>query len=172
VDVNWMLPIEAFEWIEANIDPGSRILEFGSGDGSARLAENYEVWSVEHDEEWLGVALVNYVHAPIVENEISTSVGEVGWYDPAMLEEGIPDSVSLIIIDGPTGAIGRTGVLAHFQVLPDTEYFLIDDVDREVESALLDILLKTIDGEVNIISSAHLRSDESPRRFAVVRQRR
>ena len=35
----WMLPIEAFEWVEKNIPEGSTVLEFGSGDGSQRLAD-------------------------------------------------------------------------------------------------------------------------------------
>jgi hypothetical protein len=167
-----MLPSEAFEWIEENISAGSRILEFGSGDGSTRLAGNYEVWSVEHNSEWLGVAPVNYIHAPIVDNEVSSSVGEEGWYDPDSMRDGLPSSVSLIIIDGPTGDIGRTGVLAHLQILPETYYFLVDDIDREAEQLLLTRIINTIDSEVTVIGSTHLRSDGSPRQFAVLKLRR
>ena len=172
LDSNWMLPFEAFEWIEANISTGSRILEFGSGDGSIRLAGNYDVWSVEHNPHWLDVAPVNYIHASIVENVVSNSVGEHGWYDPAVLAKNLPDSVALIIIDGPTGGIGRTGLLAHIFLLPQTDYFLVDDVDRGAEQSLLSKIIEVIDAKVTVIKSAHLRNDGSPREFAVLNLRR
>ena len=77
----WMLPEEAFIWIEENIPFGSSIFEFGSGIGSVRLSKNYSVTSVEHDSDRLDIAPVDYIHAPIVENTHSTEVGEIGWYD-------------------------------------------------------------------------------------------
>ena len=173
MDFNWMLPPEAFEWIESNIPEGSRILEFGSGHGSERLARRYDVWSVEHDEEWLGITPVNYVHAPIVDNEASSAVGEIGWYDPSALQESRPESVALIIVDGPPGSIGRTGLIAHIDLLPATEQFLIDDVDREAEESLLAALATYTDAEVmDTYSSALCRTDGSPRQFAVLKLKR
>ena len=68
----WMLPKAAVQWIEKNIDAGENILEFGSGDGSQQLAENYELFSIEHDVNWLGKTQSTYIHAPIVSNRTST----------------------------------------------------------------------------------------------------
>ena len=75
-----MLPIEAFEWVERNIPKGSTVLEFGSGDGSQRLADRYQLWSVEHDADWLNRTTSNYVYAPIVSNPVSDEYQEQGWY--------------------------------------------------------------------------------------------
>ena len=49
----WALPDKAFQWIEENIPFGSNIVELGSGHGSMRLSQNYQLWSIEHDEAWL-----------------------------------------------------------------------------------------------------------------------
>ena len=133
IDVSWMLPEPAFNWIETNIPQGSTILEFGSGHGSARLASNYTVYSIEHDEEWLGISPVHYIHAPIIENEVSIAHGELGWYDPARIAPYIPDEVDLIIIDGPNGSIGRTGILNSLELFDWSSFVLVDDIDREAE---------------------------------------
>ena len=61
----WMMPKEAFEWIENNIPFGSKILEIGSGKGSERLAVNYTLFSVEHNPEWINKYNSNYIYAPI-----------------------------------------------------------------------------------------------------------
>ena len=76
----WMLPNTAFEWIEANIASGGTILEFGSGEGSKRLAISYSLYSVEHNPEWLNVSGGKYLYAPIkLSDEFNN---EIGWYDP------------------------------------------------------------------------------------------
>lgn len=167
-DTGWILPIEAFEWIENNIEAGSKLLEFGSGHGSNRLTARFELWSVEHDEDWLEITESNYIHAPIVPNEVSTREGEIGWYDPERFDL-FPPRVSLIIIDGPPGHIGRSGILAYLDILPQTDYLLIDDVDREPEKSLCTNILKIFDSEVNIIRSVHLRSDGTPREFCILK---
>ena len=45
----WALSKEAFEWIDAHLEPRDHILELGSGHGSVILSEKYRVSSVEHD---------------------------------------------------------------------------------------------------------------------------
>ena len=47
---------ELQDWIFNNLPEGSKILEFGSGTGTIELAEQYEVTSVEDNEEWLYLA--------------------------------------------------------------------------------------------------------------------
>lgn len=131
----WMLPNAAFEWIEKTFDKSSTILEFGSGDGSQRLAQRYELWSVEHDEAWIGKTKSNYVHATIEKNPVSTAHGEAGWYNPSFFSK-VPKKVDLIIVDGPVGLIGRAGLLHHLNALPAFRYILVDDTDRPEEQAL------------------------------------
>ena len=63
---------ELQDWIFNNLPEGSKILEFGSGYGTIKLAEQYEVTSVEDNEEWLYLAQNNtYIYAPLVND----------WYD-------------------------------------------------------------------------------------------
>ena len=164
---DWMLPNEAFNWIEENIPNGSSILEFGSGHGSIRLSENYSVTSVEHNEDWLDIATVNYIHAPIVENHYSTEVGEKGWYDASVVVDNFPSKIDLIIIDGPPGFIGRTGILSIIDALSISKWVILDDVDRESESKLCESM-ETI---FNCLSTKYFceipRKDGSIRAFSV-----
>ena len=95
-----MLPQEVFDWIDSNINSGSRILEFGSGNGSKILSKKYELISIEHDETWLNMGDGKYIHAEIRENRYSTQFSQRGWYDVEKIV-GLPSDVELIIIDGP-----------------------------------------------------------------------
>ena len=55
-----------FSWIMSNLPEGSTILEFGSGRGTIELTKYYNVYSVEQDSKWLGLAeKAEYIHAPI-----------------------------------------------------------------------------------------------------------
>lgn len=46
---------ECFQWILANVNPGSRVLEFGSGPVSTpKLNSIYDLVSVEHDPAFIG----------------------------------------------------------------------------------------------------------------------
>ena len=79
MDSGWSLPKKAFQWIEENIAFGSNIVELGSGHGSIRLTENYHVWSVEHDKQWLNISPSNYIHAEITPYSINGKEGF--WYN-------------------------------------------------------------------------------------------
>ena len=87
MNAGWMLPNEAFSWIEERIPSGAVVIEFGSGDGSVRLSERFELYSVEHNVDWLHKSKSTYVHAPIVTNSVSTSRNEEGWYDESCFDE-------------------------------------------------------------------------------------
>lgn len=138
----WMMPIAAFEWIESNIEYGKTILEFGSGKGTKRLSQNYEIYSVEHNVDWLGFAESNYIYAPIVLNEGPIVDNEIGWYDPKPIKEQIPKNISLLIIDGPPANIGRGGILNHLDIVTECDYILIDDMQRPKEYELSQKLAK------------------------------
>jgi hypothetical protein len=130
-DLPWMLPTPAFEWIETNIASGGTILEFGSGEGSKRLAMTYSLYSVEHNPEWLNVSGGNYLYAPIKLNDEFNN--EIGWYDLEPIKHKLPTQIDLMIIDGPNGTIGRSGLLNHTDLFSWDFPVLIDDLHREQE---------------------------------------
>jgi hypothetical protein len=168
VNQGWMLTPEVMSWIDENIQPDSVILEFGSGHGSIKIAEKYKLWSIEHDSTWIGVSNSIYIEAKIIANPISDKYGERGWYDFESLSE-VPDSVELIIIDGPPGKIGRSGILHYLEELPTCRWILIDDTDRNPEAILANELIKRllVQSTVEIISELR-RSNNSKRKTTII----
>ena len=92
----WMLPLNAFRWIEENLPHGSTILEFGSGEGSKLLMDNYDLFSVEHNPEWLRLNDKKCLYAPIKIND--KFPGEIGWYDLELIKKSLPSQIDLMII--------------------------------------------------------------------------
>ena len=162
ISEGWMLPKEAFDWIKSNIAIGSRILEFGSGDGSKILSELYELISIEHDKTWLNKGSGRYIHSKIIENPSSTEFSQKGWYDYEKITD-LPPSVELIIVDGPPGEIGRAGILEFLEDLPFTKWILVDDTDRCDEKALVEKLALKLQplSQVNIISKSKRANGEN-----------
>ena len=139
----WMMPEEAFEWIENNIPFGSKVLEFGSGKGSERLAVNYTLFSVEHNPEWINKYNSNYIYAPIKLYEQDSQKKGLGWYEIEAIKNNLHENnFALIIIDGPPASIGREGIMDHLWILDKSEYILIDDLQREKEFELSQMLSK------------------------------
>ena len=136
-DPVWMLPESAMSWIESTLPEGASILELGSGHGTGRLAQRFDMLSIEHDVEWVKRCSTPCIHAPIEENSTSSAAGEQGWYRLSVVIDSIPDDLDLVIVDGPPGSIGRTGLLQSLHALPRDVPFLVDDVHRQAESALL-----------------------------------
>mgnify|MGYP000188442185 CR=1 FL=1 len=133
----WMMPREAFEWIEEHIPIGSKVLEFGSGKGTERLSHNYTLFSIEHNPEWIGRYNSNYIYAPIKLAPTDSSEQGIGWYDIEIIKQNLPDEdFALIIIDGPPASIGRSRILNHLWILGKSDYILIDDLHRKEEYSL------------------------------------
>ena len=168
MDESWMLPQEAVAFVLEHVEPGSVVVEFGSGHGSQVLSEHFELYSFEHDEAWLGVTSSTYIHAPIVENQHATEAGEKGWYDLDVVKQHWPVDPQCVIVDGPPGFIGRTGILSMLDELASVSLILVDDVDRIEEEKLSNVLSKNLDFNQTIHLVNKPRKNGSERRFAIL----
>ena len=167
----WMLPSEVFKWIDENIPQGSLILEFGSGKGSIELSKKFDLISIEHDEQWLGLSDGKYIHAEILQNQVSNKYSEVGWYDFDKLTD-LPSTVEVILIDGPPGEIGRSGILHWLPNLPDSTWIIIDDTDRIKEKHLAELFINRLSPKnFYDILSINTRHNGDFRKATVLRMR-
>ncbi len=167
---NFMLPEKVFIMIEERIQRGATIIELGSGDGTKKLAENYDITSIEHDENWASILENTHIYAPIVKNEISSSLGEEGWYDIVETDERIPNEIDLLLIDGPPGWIGRSGILNQAWLIHRSKEILIDDTDRSAESKLANSILEITNGSIEEFCADELNGRGEPRRFSWIKQ--
>ena len=167
MNTDWMMPNEIFSWLQENVEKGSSVLEFGSGHGSFKLAEQFDLLSIEHNPDWLDLAPSRYVHAEIIENHVSAEHNQQGWYDPLPIIKAIKSRpISVVIVDGPPGDIGRHGLLSFLDELPKTAIFIVDDVHRNDEFDLLQKLLDWHGGESVINSTVYESGKE--RKWAVI----
>jgi len=120
------------DWIIKNLERDSNILEFGSGIGTSRLSEHFNMTSIEHDTKFVGLYDSEYIHAPI----------KNGWYDVSKLESVLGKKFDLILVDGPTGIIGRDGWIRNMNLFKlDDTIIIMDDLNRNKE---LEIYKKTL----------------------------
>ncbi|MHA1469200.1 MAG: hypothetical protein ACTSSP_01420 [Candidatus Asgardarchaeia archaeon] len=123
---------EIHEWIHDNLPEGSTILELGSGKGTARLAEKYKMFSVEHDKRWMNKYNSTYIYASIKD----------GWYDVKALRKKLPKHYDLLLVDGPPRKVDGTKVgrkkMSEFMDLFNTNVIMLfDDSDRGREAKLI-----------------------------------
>ena len=136
----WSISNELFDWIRNNVKDGSTILELGSGRGTIELCKHYNMFSIEHDKKYLNKSESTYIHAPIKD----------GWYDIDFFK--LPKEYSLLLVDGPTGSIGRSGLLKNLDLFHRC-IIIIDDTQRKEEYDLYLELCKIYDKEINIIEN-------------------
>ena len=124
----WMMPAEVFDWLGRRLTAEDVVVELGSGEGTARLANITDaVVTIEHDPQYLLESddCITSVHAPIVG----------GWYDRDRVKAALPDRYTCVIVDGPPGTIGRHGLLENLDLFADVP-FLFDDTHRQPEREL------------------------------------
>ena len=124
---DWAISEELFDYVLNNLKPGSTILELGSGTGTIELCKHYKVYSIEHDIRYVGLAPSTYIHAPITN----------GWYNIDILKEQLPEHYDMIIVDGPTGKIGRYGFLSNIDLFDISKPIIFDDTNRPDELKLV-----------------------------------
>tara|TARA_S200000501_G_scaffold88917_1_gene81938 strand:+ start:5932 stop:6705 length:774 start_codon:yes stop_codon:yes gene_type:complete len=118
--------------IKQLVEPGSTIVELGSGNGTNKLTKEFTVYSIEDNSNWIGYCEdSNYIHAPLVKLDYNREIVE--WYDPEIIEKNLPENYDLILIDGPAGKKGRSGFLANMELFNLNVPIVIDDTLREHE---------------------------------------
>ena len=123
------------------------ILELGSGEGTGRLLERFNVISIEHDEKFLGWYDSTYIHAPIepFRKQCAYFPTDQGWYNRDVLKRELPKHrYDLILVDGPPNAIGRGGFY-KWRMLFDLEVpIVVDDIHRERERKMIGLLSREL----------------------------
>ena len=131
---------ETYEWILKNLPKGKTILELGSGKGTVELTKHWKVYSIEHSKKWLGYAeKSNYIYTPII------SYGkkkQYDWYDREIIKKKIPKEYDLLLVDGPTGNIGRKGFLRNIGLFKMNIPIIIDDTQREQYVNICDFIVE------------------------------
>ena len=121
------------------VPEGSTFLELGSGKGTAKLVEHFNVYTVEHDPEYVGmVPGAHYIHAPLVPVKRNKRFSElVEWYDVDVLKRELPASYAAILVDGPPSSKRRPGFYLNYALFDPTAIVFIDDVGRASEINML-----------------------------------
>lgn len=128
-----------YDWIVLNIPEGKTILELGSGETTIKLCEKYSVISIEHDKKYIGLAKnSNYIHAEIIKYDNHQ------WYSIDKLKVLKELKYDFILVDGPTGIIGRIGFLHNLNLFNTNVKILIDDTNRAAELKLANALSKKL----------------------------
>lgn len=119
-------------WLIDNLKEGSNVLEFGSGEGTKLLTEKFNVTSIEHDIDYVGLdPKSKYIHAEFIN----------GWYDVSKLQ-GLNKPFDAIIIDGPNGHLGRHNLLNNLNLFNFNTIIIVDDINRKPEMNIFKELIK------------------------------
>ena len=143
----WSIDKTCFDYIRKLLPDGGTILELGSGVGTGFLAKHYNMYSIEHDKDFVNKYKSNYVHAPIVTYDKTDFLapsgipGQRGWYDPNIVKPFLDkiEKYDLILVDGPIGQVhGRGGFYKYLHWFNTDVTIMIDDCNRSEEKILLE----------------------------------
>jgi len=154
----WTISQTLFDYIKEFLEPGSRIIELGSGWGTGQLAKYFEMFSIEHDSDFLNIHNSNYIYSPIKDYLDSDFPDDNGWYDPDVLKSQLPKEYDLVLVDGPPGTIGRSGFYTNLDLFRKDVPIILDDVDREDELQLLRLIEQKLGKKAQIYKDADLKN--------------
>ena len=138
----WQLGEKAETWIYQKFqNKNATILEFGCGKGTEARSSSHHITVIEHDIDYITNG-AECMLAKIIPNESSEKYNEKGWYDAKVIELLRGRNFDLIIIDGPPGSIGRSGILAYPWIFELSPIILVDDTHRGPERNLAQTIAK------------------------------
>jgi predicted nicotinamide N-methyase len=135
------------------VAPGDDVLEFGSGLSTVLFSRHgCSVVALDDHAPWaLQVQRLapeaNVIYAPLVE----------GAYDFSLIPE---KPYRLAFVDGPTGDVGREGILDAVDLLQPVSHVVFDDADRESERTLALRTGRALDRPVEFIERLAILSKE------------
>lgn len=135
----WSIDKFFFEYILKHFPDGSTMIELGSGRVTEEFAKHYNVYSIEHNAEWVGKFNSNYIHAPIKD------YGNYQWYDRDKIKKSLPEKYDFILIDGPPKKYGRMGFFDNIDLFNPNVPMLFDDTHRRSEKKLIKRVAKHLD---------------------------
>ena len=129
----WRIAKDLIDRIEELVPKGSKILEFGSGQGTKSLVDvGYNMFSVEENARFVGLFHDQYCHAEIKDR----------WYDLGKVNEFLKDkSFYAILIDGPAHG-ERLKILDSGLDFDNFKIIIVDDIERKEDAELFSILSK------------------------------
>ena len=158
---------ESIDYIKSILPEGQTILELGSGEGTIKLSEYYNMISVENQREWqdrypICTKYINVGHKMYNETDfkkpdnIKNIPSQNGWYDPNELQTKLPAKTEydLILIDGPGGWLGRAGFITYLEYFNTEVPIILDDVHREQELMIIKKLSEILGREYKIINKS------------------
>jgi predicted O-methyltransferase YrrM len=132
----WSIDKGLYDLIRKILPDGSTILELGSGWSTGKLAENYTMYSIEHDEEYLDKYKSTYIHAPLKEHKAIKNHTTTTWYDGDVLKEKLKGiKYDMILIDGPPGT--RSGFIKYITLFDTSAILVFDDSSRSPDKAVV-----------------------------------
>ena len=164
----WAISKTLFDFIYNFLEPGSRIIEMGSGWGTGELAKNFEMYSIEHDSQFLNIYNSNYISADIIEKFDNDFPNDTGWYNSDIIKKKLPKDYDLILVDGPPGVIGRSGFYRHLDLFRQDVPIILDDVNRKDELKLLKKVERKTGRKAIIHEETNLKVGDRPKHFAVL----
>ena len=139
----WSIEKEVLDVLEEMIPKGASILEFGSGDGTTALLENYQVTSVEHDK--------NYCFKRGESHHIIHAKIENKWYNKEKIREALKTEYDLLLIDGPPEEL-RAGILLNIDLFKDIKSPIIfDDTNRPLDKEVMIRFCEKLNYEYKIV---------------------
>ena len=125
-----------YNYIRKTLADGSTILELGSGWGTGQLSKFYTMFSVEHDEEYLGKYDSTYLHVPLKEHKKLANHHTTLWYDAEVLKTMLENiSYDLLLVDGPPQT--RSGFYKYMTLFDEHKIWVFDDMHREIDKRVV-----------------------------------